>query len=132
MEQSSNNEIKLSKTCDIFINKVIMEKQNVEEKFKINPSLEYEIGGNLQTDNEEIMQQHFKKLHSKRKIWKLEGRNDMCWYFFCINDNKTVNLEQPQIVRCLLCYNAPMNVSNPRTQTRKGLIAYYKTNGITF
>jgi len=25
-----------------------------------------------------------------------------------------------------------MNVSNPRTQTRKGLIAYYKTNGITF
>jgi len=56
----------------------------------------------------------------------------MCWYFFCINDNKTVNLEQPQIVRCLLCYNAPMNVSNPRTQTRKGLIAYYKTNGITF
>jgi hypothetical protein len=24
-----------------------------------------------------------------------------------------------------------MNVSNPRTQARKGLISYYKTNGIT-
>jgi len=36
----------------------------VEEQSKINPSLEYEIGGNLQTNNEEIVQQHFKKLHS--------------------------------------------------------------------
>jgi len=34
-------------------------------------------------------------------------------------------------MRCLLCYNAPMNVSNPRTQVRKGLITYYKINGIT-
>jgi hypothetical protein len=55
MECSSKNENKLSETCDIFMNKVIMEKQNLEEQLKINPTLEYEIGGNLQTDNEEIM-----------------------------------------------------------------------------
>ncbi len=42
-----------------------------------------------------------------------------------------MNLKQPQIMRCLLCYNAPMNVSNSRTKARKGLIAYYKINGIT-
>jgi len=42
-----------------------------------------------------------------------------------------MNLKQPQVMKCLLCYNAPMNVSNPRTQARKGLISYYKTNGIT-
>jgi hypothetical protein len=58
MEHSSKNENKLSETCDIFMNEVIMEKQNVEEQSKINPNLEYEIGGNLQTNNEEIMQQH--------------------------------------------------------------------------
>jgi len=64
MEHSSKNEKKLSETCDIFMNKVIMEKQNVEEQSKINPSLKYQIGGNLQIDNEEIAQQHLKKLHS--------------------------------------------------------------------
>jgi hypothetical protein len=25
-----------------------------------------------------------------------------------------MNLEQPQVMRCLFCYNAPLNVSNPR------------------
>jgi hypothetical protein len=55
MENSSKNENKLSETCDIFMNKVIMEKQNVEEQSKIKPRLGYEIGGNLQTNNEEIM-----------------------------------------------------------------------------
>ncbi len=42
-----------------------------------------------------------------------------------------MNLEHPQVTKCLLCSNAPMNVFNPRTQARKGLISYYKTNGIT-
>jgi hypothetical protein len=42
-----------------------------------------------------------------------------------------MNLKQPQVMRCLLCYNTPINVSNPRTQPRKGLISYYETNGIT-
>ncbi len=42
-----------------------------------------------------------------------------------------MNLEHPQVMRCLLCYNAPMNVSNPRTHARKWLISYYQKNGIT-
>jgi hypothetical protein len=33
-----------------------------------------------------------------------------------------MNLEQAQVMKCLLCYNAPMNVSNSRTHARKGLI----------
>ncbi len=132
MEHSSKNENKLSVTCDIFMKEVVMEEHNVKEQFEINPSLESEIGGNLQIDNEKkIMQQHFKKLHIQRKFWKPKGRNALCWSFFCINDNKLVNLEQPQIRRCLLCYNALMNVSNRKMQARKGLISYYKTNGIT-
>jgi hypothetical protein len=70
-------------------------------------------------------------LHRKNKSWKLEGRNALCWYFFCINDRKPLNLEHPQVKRCLLCYNAPMSVSNPRTHARKRLISYYQTNGIS-
>ncbi len=70
-------------------------------------------------------------MHSQNKLWKLEGRNALCWSFFCINDSKPLNLEHPQVMRCLLCYNAPMNVSNPRTHARKGLISYYQTNGMT-
>jgi hypothetical protein len=31
MEHSSKNENKLNETCEIFMNEVIMEKQNVEE-----------------------------------------------------------------------------------------------------
>jgi hypothetical protein len=41
-----------------------------------------------------------------------------------------MNLEQPQVMKCLLFYNAPINASNPRTNARKGLISYYKTNNI--
>jgi hypothetical protein len=60
------------------------------------------------------MKQNLKKLHRQRKLWKLKGRNVLC-SIFCINDNKFVNLEHPQVMKCLLCYNAPVNVFNPRT-----------------
>jgi hypothetical protein len=33
---------------------------------------------------------------------------------------------------CILCYQNTVIGINPRTQARKGLISYYKTNGITF
>jgi len=32
---------------------------------------------------------------------------------------------------CILCYNNLINATNLRTQFRKGVISYYKTNGIT-
>ncbi len=49
MEHSLENENKLNETCDIFMNEIFMEEQNVEEQFEINPNMEFEIGGNLQT-----------------------------------------------------------------------------------
>jgi hypothetical protein len=69
MEHSSKNEKKLSETCDIFMNEAVMEKHNVEEQSKMNPSLQFKTRGNLQTGNEEeIMVKHFKKLHRQRKF----------------------------------------------------------------
>jgi hypothetical protein len=51
--------------------------------------------------------------------------------FFGVNDNQNFNVEAPQILHCILCYNIPINASNLRTQARKGLISHYNTNGIT-
>jgi hypothetical protein len=69
------------------------------------------------------------KLLWKKKMWKnnlkvaqskevLETRRKKCFVlvYFYINDNKLVHLEQPQgVLRCFLCYNAHVNVSNPST-----------------
>jgi hypothetical protein len=33
------NQNRISETCDIVMNEVIMEENNVEEKFEVNPSL---------------------------------------------------------------------------------------------
>jgi hypothetical protein len=33
---------------------------------------------------------------------------------------------------CILCHKNAVIAMNPRTQARKGLTIYYKTNGITF
>jgi hypothetical protein len=35
------------------MNEVVMEEHNVEEEYEINPSLQFETWGNLQTDNEQ-------------------------------------------------------------------------------
>jgi hypothetical protein len=34
-------------------------------------------------------------------------------------------------MHCIFCYKNPVIGINPRTQARKELISYYKTNGIT-
>jgi hypothetical protein len=42
MEQSSKNENKISETCDIVRNEVVMEETNVKEGSTINLSLQFE------------------------------------------------------------------------------------------
>jgi len=52
-------------------------------------------------------------------------------FFFCVNDNKDVNVKCPQTMRCILCYSSPILFCNFKTQARKHLILYDITNGIT-
>ncbi len=52
-------------------------------------------------------------------------------FFFCVNDNLKVNLDVLQMMCCLLCHPQPVVYLNSKKQLRKGLITYYKTNGIT-
>ncbi len=46
-----------------------------------------------------------------------------------VNYNKPEDGKFPQVIRCHLSYKTPL-LYNPRTKLRKGLISYYKTNGI--
>ncbi len=70
-------------------------------------------------------------MHAQRKNWQPHGRLYLCWSFYCVNGNTKIDLENTQIIRCILSNQEPIIGINSRTQTRKGLVSYYKTNGIT-
>jgi hypothetical protein len=42
-----------------------------------------------------------------------------------------VDLENPQIMHCILCHKIPVNATNLKTQVKSELISYFKTNGIS-
>ncbi len=48
-----------------------------------------------------------------------------------MNDEKEVEIANHLVMRCIMCYIDTINVFNPRTKERKGLITYHKTYGIT-
>jgi len=54
----------------------------------------------------------------------------LCWTFYCVNDNKEVNVITFQTMSCIFCHNNPILNVNPKIQARKGLIIYIGTNGI--
>jgi hypothetical protein len=47
-----------------------------------------------------------------------------------VNDEKEVGVANHQVTRCIMCYVDTINVFNPRTKERKGLVTYYKIYGI--
>ncbi len=106
---SGNNEI--IKEC---MNDVILEK-----KKEGNSSVHTNPRRNPKNDIEQLMKINLKKLHVQRKYWKPHGRNYLCWGVFCINDNVEVDLENTQMMRCILCYHNLVIIINPRTQVRK-------------
>jgi hypothetical protein len=53
-------------------------------------------------------------------------------FFFCINDESKVDVEIPQIMHYMLCYEKLVSfaILKWRTRLRKGLVSYFKSNGI--
>jgi hypothetical protein len=51
---------------------------------------------------------------------------------YYVNDNAKVDLVNIQIMHHIFYYKNSVIRKNPRIQVRKGLISYYKTNGIIF
>ncbi|CAK9190719.1 unnamed protein product [Sphagnum troendelagicum] len=72
-------------------------------------------------------------LHEQAAKWKLWSRNASSWAFFAVNDNEPVQVETPQVLRCILCRPEAVNldVLAQRTRARKGVITYNKANGTT-
>jgi hypothetical protein len=73
---------------------------------------------------------NLKRLHAQRVFWKGNNKNALCWAFYCLNDNKEINVATFQIMHCIPCHNNPILNVNPKIQARKGLIIYNTTNGV--
>ncbi len=109
-----------------------------EVRMEDEPLIELEENGNVQIKgsknletNEDKMKENLKKLHAQRLFWKPNNRNVLCWAFYCVDDNKEVDLTTLQIMHCIFCHNNLILNLNPKTQARKGFIIYNTTNGIT-
>jgi hypothetical protein len=48
-----------------------------------------------------------------------------------MNDGVEVDNKAPQLMRCHVCYPHQITTTNSKTQLRKGIISYFKNNGIT-
>ncbi len=73
----------------------------------------------------------FKHCMFKRKYGKDIIGMQVFGFFYYVNDGKEVNLGNPQIMRRLFYHGSLVHALNPNTKERKGLIAYYRTYGIT-
>jgi hypothetical protein len=65
------------------------------------------------------MKLNLQNLHAQKKTWKPHGRLSLCWSFYYVNDNAKIDLENTQIMYCILCYEEPVIGINLRTQARK-------------
>jgi hypothetical protein len=62
------------------------------------------------------MKNILKKIHAQKIIfWKPNSRNALCWGFYCVNDNKRVDLTTPQVIHRIICYNSYVLNLNPKT-----------------
>jgi cytochrome c oxidase assembly protein Cox11 len=46
-----------------------------------------------------------KKSHAQRVFWRANNKNALCWAFYCVNDNKKIDVLILQTMRCILCHN---------------------------
>ncbi len=130
----NENIINANERCEIYMIDIM------EERFEGNPNvlpappskdLQTKTSRNIEGQNEQkTIQNNIKKLHVQRKFWKRHEKTSLCWAYYCVNDNTYVDLKNPWIMHYILCHNNPINAMNPRTQARRRLISYFKTNGI--
>jgi hypothetical protein len=88
-------------------------------------------GSRIPKMNKNKMKEKIEKLHVQRSFWRRNNKNALCWAFYCVNDNKEVNVTTPQTMHYIFCHNNPILNLHPKNQARKGLIMYSTTNGIT-
>jgi len=125
MEQSNANE---NTREEIEIeNEILMDDIPISKHSTKNLSLEIEASKACESNNE-IFILNLQKLHVQRLFWKPKKRNAICWIFYVVNDNKSVDGRVPQVMKCNLCYKTP-TLYNPRTKLKKGDMNFEKTCG---
>ena len=73
-------------------------------------------------------------LRWQASFWKPWNRNANNWAFFAVNNSDPVNLNKPQVLRCILCYGHVVNINlgqRSSSRSKKGLVTYDKCNGTT-
>jgi hypothetical protein len=65
------------------------------------------------------MKRNLKKLQAQRLFWKPNNIIVLCGAFYCVNDNKEVEVTIPQIIHCILCHNSLVLNSNLKTQAKR-------------
>jgi hypothetical protein len=113
---------------EIGFNEWNTEDESLNGSFQIEQNTKKEI---IESNEKNEMEKNFQTLHVQNKIWRGHNRNAICWVFYCVSDDKEVNPGNPQIMRCLFCYGSIVHTLNPNTKERKGLITYYRIDGIT-
>jgi hypothetical protein len=89
--------------CDIFMNDIRMEDE---------PLLELEENGNVQIEgnrnpktSEKKMNEISRKLHAQI-FWEPNNKNALRWAFYCVNDNKEIDLIRFQMMNCIFSHNS--------------------------
>jgi hypothetical protein len=63
----------------------------------------------------ETMKQNLQKLRVQINFWESHDIIALCWAFYCVNNNKDVDVKYLQIMHCIFCYNNLVAISNPKT-----------------
>jgi hypothetical protein len=71
------------------------------------------------------------QLHEQENIWWPHNQNSLCWSLYYINDGAKVDNKVCRLMKCHVCYHDQITITNSKTQLRKGIISYFKNNGIT-
>ncbi len=77
------------------------------------------------------MKENLKKLHDKRLFLKPNSKMFCVEHFIVLMITKKLTLTTPQVMCCILCHNNLILNLNPKTQTRRRLIIYNRTNDLT-
>ncbi len=65
-------------------------------------------------------------------IWKPFNWNLYTWAFYNVKNNQAIGLIQILVMQCIICHieMVGLEILTLHTRYKKGLIAYYKSNGM--
>jgi len=91
-----------------------------------NVSVQIKTSQNLENEKKEEIKINLKKLHAQKKSWQPHGSTYLCWSFYCVNDNIKIDLDNTQIMCCILCYQELVIGINSKSKQGKDFFLIIK------